>query len=61
LLFKKDRLNNFKKIDKEGVYIYIYFFKTQFQNIVSMKDGLYHENLFIAVSKFFPLNWHYKP
>jgi len=26
-----------------------------------MEEGFYHENPFIAASKIFPQNWHYKP
>jgi len=38
-----------------------YIFKTNFQNILTMEEGFYHENPSIAVSKIFPPNWHYKP
>ena len=38
-----------------------YIFKNNFQNILTMEEGFYHENPSIAASKLFPPNWHYKP
>jgi hypothetical protein len=38
-----------------------YIFKTNFQNILTMEKGFYHENPSIAASKIFPPNWYYKP
>ena len=37
-----------------------YIFKTTFENILTMEEGLYHENPSIAASKSFPPNWYYK-
>ena len=38
-----------------------YIFNNAFQNILTMEEGFYHENLSIAASKIFPPNWYYKP
>jgi hypothetical protein len=37
-----------------------YIFKTNFQNILTIEEGYYHENPSIAASTLFPPNWHYK-